>query len=230
MDLKDRLQELMNDYGLITQQDLADFAGVSKGLVGQWFSGQTGLGKKPLLAFEKKTNFSTRWLADGLGNKYRKDSEMYSSSENLSDDPADDRIRFERLNVVAALGDGYINNEAVEVVDFVHVDKAWAREKLGGNLSRIQVITARGDSMQGTIEDGDVLFVDTSVRSFEGEGVYLLSFADGLKAKRLQASVGGGLLVISDNPLYQTETVEGGRLDDLTICGRVRGAWHLSGF
>ncbi|HEZ1496101.1 TPA: helix-turn-helix transcriptional regulator [Neisseria meningitidis] len=151
-------------------------------------------------------------------------------SENLSDGIADDRIRFERLDVVAALGDGYINNEAVEVVDFVHVDKAWAREKLGGNLSRIHVITARGDSMQGTIEDGDVLFVDTSVRSFEGEGVYLLSFADGLKAKRLQASVGGGLLVISDNPLYRTETIKGGRLDDLTICGRVRGAWHLSGF
>ncbi len=45
MDLKDRLQELMAEYGLITQQDLADFAGVSKGLVGQWFNGQTGLGK-----------------------------------------------------------------------------------------------------------------------------------------------------------------------------------------
>lgn len=152
------------------------------------------------------------------------------SSENLSDDPSDDHIRFERLDVIAALGDGYINNETAEVVDFVHVDKAWAREKLGGNLSRIQVITARGDSMQGTIEDGDVLFVDTSVRSFEGEGVYLLSFADGLKAKRLQASVGGGLLVISDNPLYRTETIENDKLEKLTICGKVRGAWHLSGF
>lgn len=152
------------------------------------------------------------------------------SSENLSDDPSDDHIRFERLDVIAALGDGYINNETAEVVDFVHVDKAWARENLGGNLSRIQVITARGDSMQGTIEDGDVLFVDTSVRSFEGEGVYLLSFADGLKAKRLQASVGGGLLVISDNPLYRTETIENDKLEKLTICGKVRGAWHLSGF
>lgn len=230
MDLKGRLQELMDEHGLITQQDLADFAGVSKGLVGQWFNGQTGLGKKPLLAFEKKTNFSTRWLADGLGDKYRKDLGMYRSSENLSDDPSDDHIRFERLDVIAALGDGYINNETAEVVDFVHVDKAWAREKLGGNLSRIQVITARGDSMQGTIEDGDVLFVDTSVRSFEGEGVYLLSFADGLKAKRLQASVGGGLLVISDNPLYRTETIENDKLEKLIICGKVRGAWHLSGF
>ena len=152
------------------------------------------------------------------------------NSHFLSDDPSDDHIRFERLDVIAALGDGYINNETAEVVDFVHVDKAWAREKLGGNLSRIQVITARGDSMQGTIEDGDVLFVDTSVRSFEGEGVYLLSFADGLKAKRLQASVGGGLLVISDNPLYRTETIENDKLEKLTICGKVRGAWHLSGF
>ncbi len=147
-----------------------------------------------------------------------------------SDDPSDDHIRFERLDVIAALGDGYINNETAEVVDFVHVDKAWAREKLGGNLSRIQVITARGDSMQGTIEDGDVLFVDTSVHSFEGEGIYLLSFADGLKAKRLQASVSGGLLVISDNPLYHTETIENDKLEKLTICGKVRGAWHLSGF
>jgi|GEM_PF-404525 bacteriophage CI repressor helix-turn-helix domain len=150
-------------------------------------------------------------------------------SYDLSD-PSDDRIRFERLDVIASLGNGYVNNETAEVVDYVHVDKAWAREKLGGNLSRIQVITARGDSMQGTIEDGDVLFVDTSVRWFEGEGVYLLSFADGLKAKRLQASVGGGLLVISDNPRYRTETVEGDKLEKLTICGRVRGAWHLSGF
>ena len=150
-------------------------------------------------------------------------------SYDLSD-PSDDRIRFERLDVIASLGNGYVNNETAEVVDYVHVDKAWAREKLGGNLSRIQVITARGDSMQGTIEDGDVLFVDTSVRWFEGEGVYLLSFADGLKAKRLQASVGGGLLVISDNPLYRTETIENDRLEKLTICGKVRGAWHLSGF
>ena len=138
-------------------------------------------------------------------------------SYDLSD-PSDDRIRFERLDVIASLGNGYVNNETAEVVDYVHVDKAWAREKLGGNLSRIQVITARGDSMQGTIEDGDVLFVDTSVRWFEGEG------------KRLQASVGGGLLVISDNPRYRTETVEGDKLEKLTICGRVRGAWHLSGF
>lgn len=168
---------------------------------------------------------NTESLFPSVGPSYEPHDPSYNPPE-----PSNDRIRFERLDVIASLGNGYVNNETAEVVDYVHVDKAWAREKLGGNLSRIQVITAHGDSMQGTIEDGDVLFVDTSVRWFEGEGVYLLSFADGLKAKRLQASVGGGLLVISDNPRYRTETVEGDKLEKLTICGRVRGAWHLSGF
>ena len=215
--LAERINTALQTKGLSVNA-LARQVGVSYPAMRKITKGET-LNPKFLFEIAEALNVSVEWLKTGEG-----------SSENLSDDPSDDHIRFERLDVIAALGDGYINNETAEVVDFVHVDKAWAREKLGGNLSRIQVITARGDSMQGTIEDGDVLFVDTSVRSFEGEGIYLLSFADGLKAKRLQASVGGGLLVISDNPLYRTETVEDDKLEKLTICGRVRGAWHLSGF
>lgn len=69
--LKNRLEEVMKEYNLKTQQDLANFAEVSKGLVNQWFKGETGLGAKPLIAFEKKTHFSTQWLADGKGKKYR---------------------------------------------------------------------------------------------------------------------------------------------------------------
>ena len=215
--LAERINTALQTKGLSVNA-LARQVGVSYPAMRKITKGET-LNPKFLFEIAEALDVSVEWLKTGEG-----------PSENLSDGLADDRIRFERLDVIASLGDGYVNNETAEVVDYVHVDKAWAREKLGGNLSRIQVITARGDSMQGTIEDGDVLFVDTSVRWFEGEGVYLLSFADGLKAKRLQASVGGGLLVISDNPRYRTETVEGDKLEKLTICGRVRGAWHLSGF
>ena len=215
--LAERINTALQTKGLSVNA-LARQVGVSYPAMRKITKGET-LNPKFLFEIAEALDVSVEWLKTGEG-----------PPENLSDGPSDDHIRFERLDVIASLGDGYVNNETAEVVDYVHVDKAWAREKLGGNLSRIQVITARGDSMQGTIEDGDVLFVDTSVRWFEGEGVYLLSFADGLKAKRLQASVGGGLLVISDNPLYQTETVEGDKLEKLTICGRVRGAWHLSGF
>lgn len=217
-----QIKFLISEYFGGVQKNFADAIGKKPTQVSHWITGVKPVGDAVASQIETALDLPRGWL-DG---KQSIDGFPKVFSDNLPDD----RVRFERLDVVAALGDGYINNEAVEVVDFVHVDKAWAREKLGGNLSRIQVITARGDSMQGTIEDGDVLFVDTSVHSFEGEGIYLLSFADGLKAKRLQASVGGGLLVISDNPLYRTETIEGDGLEKLTICGKVRGAWHLSGF
>lgn len=217
-----QIKFLISEYFDGVQKNFADAIGKKPTQVSHWITGVKPVGDAVASQIETALDLPRGWL-DGKQN-------LDGFPKVFSHDLPNDRIRFERLDVVAALGDGYINNEAVEVVDFVHVDKEWAREKLGGNLSRIQVITARGDSMQGTIEDGDVLFVDTSVHSFEGEGIYLLSFADGLKAKRLQASVGGGLLVISDNPLYRTETIEGDGLEKLTICGKVRGAWHLSGF
>lgn len=224
--LKDRLEELMAEYGLDTQQQLADFAGVSKGLVGQWFNGSTGLGAKPLSAFDKKTRFSINWLTEGTGDKYK--THVLPA---ITESESEDRIRFPRLNAEATCGAaGTINDHYIEVVDYVTVAAAWAREKLGGNLNKIQVITARGDSMEPTIENGDVMFVDTAVEAFEGDGLYLLWYIDGLKAKRLQSTVGGGLMIISDNSSYRTETVRGEDLNAVRIIGRIRGAWRLSQF
>jgi len=223
--LKDRLEELMAEYGLDTQQQLADFAGVSKGLVGQWFNGSTGLGAKPLSAFDKKTRFSINWLTEGTGDKYK--THVLPA---ITESESEDRIRFPRLNAEATCGAGTINDHYIEVVDYVTVAAAWAREKLGGNLNKIQVITARGDSMEPTIENGDVMFVDTAIETFEGDGLYLLWYIDGLKAKRLQSTVGGGLMIISDNSSYQTETVRGEDLNAVRIIGRIRGAWRLSQF
>lgn len=223
--LKDRLEELMAEYGLDTQQQLADFAGVSKGLVGQWFNGSTGLGAKPLSAFDKKTRFSINWLTEGTGDKYK--THVLPA---ITESESEDRIRFPRLNAEATCGAGTINDHYIEVVDYVTVASAWAREKLGGNLNKIQVITARGDSMEPTIEDGDVMFVDTAIEAFEGDGLYLLWYIDGLKAKRLQSTVGGGLMIISDNSSYRTETVRGEDLNAVHIIGRIRGAWRLSQF
>lgn len=224
--LKDRLEELMAEYGLTTQQQLADFAGVSKGLVGQWFNGSTGLGAKPLSAFDKKTSFSINWLADGTGDKYK--THVLPA---ITESESEDRIRFPRLNAEATCGAaGTINDHYIEVVDYVTVAAAWAREKLGGNLNKIQVITAHGDSMEPTIENGDVMFVDTAVEAFEGDGLYLLWYIDGLKAKRLQSTVGGGLMIISDNSSYRTETVRGEDLNAVHIIGRIRGAWRLRQF
>ena len=60
----------MRELGLERPKDLAEFCGVSDGLVAQWFSGQTKLGPKPLKAFAR-TKFSLDWITEGRGPKYR---------------------------------------------------------------------------------------------------------------------------------------------------------------
>ena len=231
--LKERLEELMNDYNLVTQQQLADFADVSKGLVGQWFNGSTGLGKKPLLAFQKKTNYSTQWLIDGTGEKYQpnKDIEdlpmMYRSD---TDETRDGWIAIPRLSAVGELGSGALMDDPDEIVDFVMVLEAWARQQFGGNLKKLRIINTKGDSMQGTINHGDVVFVDSSVERFDGDGIYVLAMPAGLRIKRLQGLSTGGLRIISDNKAYETETVSGAELDNIRICGRVKGSWTLTIF
>jgi Peptidase S24-like len=67
-----------------------------------------------------------------------------------------------------------------------------AQSASSASPSRIKPITARGDSMSGTIEDGDVLFVDSSVQAYAGEGVYAIAIAGEAQVKRLQRLIGGG--------------------------------------
>jgi phage repressor protein C with HTH and peptisase S24 domain len=63
------------------------------------------------------------------------------------------------------------------------------------------VITVSGDSMSGTIETGDYIFVDVSKDYFEGDGIYVFSFKGAVLVKRLQFTA-DGLLVHSDNSKY----------------------------
>ncbi len=55
--------------------------------------------------------------------------------------------------------------------------------------------------MSGTIEPGDLLFVDISVKSFDGDGIYAFLYDDTAHVKRLQ-KMKDKLLVISDNKSY----------------------------
>lgn len=145
-----------------------------------------------------------------------------------SENPEEGFIRYDVLNVTAELGDGIINNDYPEVINTVTVAEEWARRNLGSAYRRVKVISAKGQSMKGTIENGDVLFVDTDTRQFDGDGIYVIHTPDGLRAKRLQRTIKGSLLVISDNPQYRDEEVSGEDLSYIIICGKVVGSWSFN--
>ncbi len=67
--------------------------------------------------------------------------------------------------------------------------------------------TAVGECMLPTIQDGDLLFVDTSEPKFSGFGIYVLEIAGERLVKRVQPKLDGSLTLISDNSAYETEHV-----------------------
>ena len=145
-------------------------------------------------------------------------------------EPEPGYIAFGLLDVSASAGNGSQPVDFPEVVRNIHVLESWARANINGALGRIKVITARGTSMQGTIENGDVLFVDATVRAFDGDGIYVIVRGSDVQVKRLQKLNGDVLAVISDNRAYESERLTGADADSIVICGRVLAAWTIRKF
>lgn len=227
--LKDRLEELMAEHGLTTQQQLADFAGVSKGLVGQWFNGSTGLGAKPLLAFGKKTRFSTQWLADGTGEKYQADStskpiesnatafavvETWQDGTPLND--AECEVPFLK-EVQLSAGSG-----AFEASDFngykLRFHESSLRRK-GINPKDVVCVSADGNSMEPVFPDGATLGVDTSQKHIKDGKIYAINHDGWLRTKILYRLPGNRIRIHSYNEEeHPDEEVDAA---DIQVIGRV---------
>jgi len=77
-------------------------------------------------------------------------------------------------------------------------------------------LPVKGDSMEPTLHDGDLVVCDGG--GWDGDGIYVLKTYDTAYVKRVQLST-DGYKVISDNKMYDsfTESVE-----KLSIVGKVR--------
>lgn len=137
-------------------------------------------------------------------------------------------VRLSLLNVTASAGKFALPVDHVEVLRYLDVLEQWVRLELRANPAHIQIITARGDSMSPTIRNGDVVFVDTSVKAMDANGLYAMLWGDHVVLKRLQRLRDGRLAIKSDNPAYETEFAGGA--DPLEICGRAVGRWGLERF
>lgn len=137
--------------------------------------------------------------------------------------PADGYVRLPMMGEAAA-GDG---REAIELVEHVDVADDWVRRTLRTNPATLRVLTARGHSMTGQIEDGDVMFVAPAAH-FDDDGIYIIEVGGLLRVKRLRLRVLDQLLSIESNDGRAAETIPLSQVDgNLRICGRVLGAWSL---
>lgn len=135
-------------------------------------------------------------------------------------------VRFELFEGGAGMGLGVVNQDYPEVVKTIEVAEWEVRRKLGflPRPGRIQLITGRGPSMRPKLEDGDIVWIDTSCNYFDGDDYYLISISGETQIKMLQQR-NDGLYVVSVNtdfPAYRADVEELGIMGKALIHAGLR--------
>lgn len=206
------------EHAQITKAELARRVGISAPSVNGWFSGKAKfLRGENLLAAAKALGVSEAWLATGKGPMHSGVQEPSVSYVAEIETPPG-YVRFDLFEGGAGMGAGMVNQDYPEVVKTIEVAEWEVRRKLGylPKPGRIQIITGRGPSMKPKLEDGDIVWIDTSCDYFDGDDYYLINIGGETQIKMLQKR-GDGLYVVSVNTDFPAYRPDPG---DVSILGK----------
>lgn len=137
------------------------------------------------------------------------------------DGPRDDRyVRIPHFGARLAAGAGSWN-EGRTLVETVPLTRTILQEMGAFNVGHLTILQAQGDSMEPTIANRGFVVIDEGVTD-PFDDVFAFVLAGEARVKRLQRQA-DGLLLISDNPDYPPESLQGADMGRLQIIGRVLG-------
>ena len=204
------IKKRMQDIGE-TQESLAEKLSVTQGSIAHWLSGRRKPDTDVIASILKAVGIKEITInADG------------SAAENKTQNKNNkNNFQIEVLDITASAGAGYLNSDVKEVIKLIEYDSEQAKILFKGiDSNNLKVINISGDSMQGTFESGDSIYVDVSKKEFNGDGIYVFTFGKSLYVKRLQI-IKDKLIVISDNKKYKEWDISEDEIDQLYIHGKV---------
>ena len=209
----ERLGEARGD---MSREQLAKLLQVSPQTVGNYERGDSKPDSSFLARVGEELGVDLNWLITGVAAGDRIAAREPTHLDHAS------QIAIPRFDIEATAGDG------APVLDdrddgAMLVDRNWLAQfvSLG---RRVSMITARGESMEPVIRDGDVLLVEHDITEADvrSGGVFVVTHHGGLKVKRLEAWSGGLRLSSDAGPRYGEEIIPDDRVgEDLVVHGRV---------
>jgi phage repressor protein C with HTH and peptisase S24 domain len=122
--------------------------------------------------------------------------------------PRGEWVDVPRLPLGASAGAGTLAFEEMPIGAF-RFSARWLREQ-GLDPRALSAIRVEGDSMEGTLRDGDEILVDRTLR--------VIRTGDALLVKRLDTGRPGVVALVSDNPAYRTIELPP---EEVQVIGRV---------
>lgn len=223
----DRLREERERLSLKPESFQELGPGFSKRSVYDWESGRSSP-KAEFLALAGDTGIDVPYVLTGVRNFAQSDCAKNRNISGAAPAPADDADTI-HIAVMSATGSMGPGNELL-TEDVIVGEAPFSRRWLSLNIpgvrpESLRLIHAYGDSMQGTLNSGDFAVVDTSCRSVEFPGVYLLHVNRLHFIKRVSFRMDGRLVVSSDNEAERTAEVLDGS-HQLDVRGRVVYGWN----
>jgi phage repressor protein C with HTH and peptisase S24 domain len=188
-ELQLKLKDLRNSLEL-NQTDFAEKLGISQSAIANMESGKRDVSKPVLLKIKEIFNINLL--------EHSEESKLTHYPTNI--------VPIPFYSAKAAAGSGETLPEYPEK-DVLYFDNRWLKNVLGVNPTNLSIIQAQGDSMDGgisPIKDGDLLMVDSSIKS-GNNNVFVFNSIDGLRVKRLCWDFEGNVDIISNNPKYEVE-------------------------
>jgi SOS-response transcriptional repressor LexA len=115
-------------------------------------------------------------------------------------------IRYYPHINVSAGGGAFENNQEANWLQLPE----YMIQIIGGssNIKNIEAINVIGDSMEPTLHDGNIIFIDRSKQEIINNSIYAFLENDNLYVKRIQKNKDNTLFIVSDNSYYNTRIIE----------------------
>jgi phage repressor protein C with HTH and peptisase S24 domain len=107
-----------------------------------------------------------------------------------------------------------------ENFETITLDEKIMHNMVGLGNTELEAIHVDGESMEPTLQDGSIVFVDRTQTNIGKNGIFIAATTGGLFIKRIQQRADGMVELISDNSMYPPQAIHPSEVE---IVGKVVG-------
>ncbi len=107
-----------------------------------------------------------------------------------------------------------------ENYEMITLDATIMQNMVGLGSTKLEAIHVDGESMEPTLHDGSIVFIDRNQTDITKDGIFIAATTAGLFIKRIRQRADGMVELISDNKAYSPELLTP---EEVTIVGKVVG-------
>lgn len=214
-------ERLKKTIGSESARSFAKRAGILPATFHNYLKGASEPRRLEIIAIAEAADVSLEWLSTGRGPMMKSEletvgprqgsivpgftvSNFHGDQLNLQLDPK--LIHIPVLSLEAACGTGIFSNDSY-ITTMFSATREWLALNLRQNPDKLCLIHAIGDSMTDTIKPNDLVFVDPEATKQPSDGIWVYSSEEQIFLKRLQFMPKQKVKIISDNPSYETYTI-----------------------